>query len=187
MAVASAKPYENNPNLHLAPETTTPTPHYSIFMGQMLFLTPNQQYWSTECNLESMLLSLYCRASSRGRLPTVQQWTSCVWRPLPPVLPPCAWTTCPPPRTCSHASLSIHNSLYHSLVIIIVSCHAMLHCRLHPRHPFHNGDMMQPTQFGRGISLRMTPQWCHSLQQYPQASLWPTMCKYDVTHKTGST
>jgi len=31
-----------------AGEITTPTPHHSIFTGQMLFLTPNQQCQSTE-------------------------------------------------------------------------------------------------------------------------------------------
>ena len=36
--------------------TTTPHPHHSIFTGQMLFLTPNQQCQSTEGN--SSLLSL---------------------------------------------------------------------------------------------------------------------------------
>jgi len=40
--VASAGPYANNQ--HLAPTTTTP--HHSIFTGQMLFLTRNQQHQS---------------------------------------------------------------------------------------------------------------------------------------------
>ena len=31
-------------------QITTPTPHHSIFTGQMLFLTPNQQCQSTESN-----------------------------------------------------------------------------------------------------------------------------------------
>ena len=31
-------------------QTTTPTPHHSIFTGRMLFLTPNQQRQSTEGN-----------------------------------------------------------------------------------------------------------------------------------------
>jgi len=39
----STGPYANN--LHLA---TTPTPHHSIFTGQMLFVMPNQQCQSTE-------------------------------------------------------------------------------------------------------------------------------------------
>ena len=39
-AMASAGPCASN--LHLAPDTTL-TPHHSIFTGQMLFLTPNQQ------------------------------------------------------------------------------------------------------------------------------------------------
>jgi len=40
-AVASAGPYANN--LHLAADKiTTLTPHHSIFIGQMLFLTSNQ-------------------------------------------------------------------------------------------------------------------------------------------------
>jgi len=29
-------------------QITTPTPHHSIFTGQMLFLAPNQQYQSPE-------------------------------------------------------------------------------------------------------------------------------------------
>jgi len=29
-------------------QITIPTPHHSIFTGQMLFLTPNQQHQSTE-------------------------------------------------------------------------------------------------------------------------------------------
>jgi len=29
-------------------QITTPTPHHSMFTGQMLFLMPNQQYQSTE-------------------------------------------------------------------------------------------------------------------------------------------
>jgi len=29
-------------------QMTTPTPHHSIFTGRMLFLTPNQQFQSTE-------------------------------------------------------------------------------------------------------------------------------------------
>jgi len=33
-------------------QTTTPAPHHSFFMGQMLFLTPNQQCESTESNTE---------------------------------------------------------------------------------------------------------------------------------------
>ena len=45
-AVASAGPYANN--LHLAPDTTTPTPHHSIFTGRMLFLTSKQQCKITE-------------------------------------------------------------------------------------------------------------------------------------------
>jgi len=46
-AVASAGPYANN--LHLTPDSiTTPTPHHSTFTGQILFLTPNQQYQSTK-------------------------------------------------------------------------------------------------------------------------------------------
>jgi len=46
-AEVSAGPYANN--LHLAPRhITTPTPHHSIFTGQMLFLMPNQQRQSTE-------------------------------------------------------------------------------------------------------------------------------------------
>jgi len=31
-------------------QTTTPTPHHSIFTGRVLFLTPNQQCQSTEGN-----------------------------------------------------------------------------------------------------------------------------------------
>jgi len=52
VAVASAGPYANN--LHLAPDSlrqlTTPSPQHSIFTGQMLFLTPNQQCQGTEGN-----------------------------------------------------------------------------------------------------------------------------------------
>jgi len=44
ITVALAGPYANN--LHLAPDTSTP--HHSIFTGEMLFLTPNQQCQSTE-------------------------------------------------------------------------------------------------------------------------------------------
>ena len=43
-AVASAVPYANN----CSRQITTPTPHHSIFSGQMLFLMPNQQCQSTE-------------------------------------------------------------------------------------------------------------------------------------------
>ena len=46
MALASAGPYVNH--LHLAADMTMPTPHHSIFTGQMLFLPPNQQRQSTE-------------------------------------------------------------------------------------------------------------------------------------------
>jgi len=31
-------------------QTTTPTPHHSVFTGRVLFLTPNEQYQSTEGN-----------------------------------------------------------------------------------------------------------------------------------------
>jgi len=40
-AVAAAGPYANS--LHLTADITTPTPHHSVFTGQMLFLTLNQQ------------------------------------------------------------------------------------------------------------------------------------------------
>jgi len=33
---------------HYSRQTTTPTPHHSIFTGRMLFLAPNQQCQSTE-------------------------------------------------------------------------------------------------------------------------------------------
>ena len=36
-------------------QITTPKPHYSVFTGQMLFLTPNQQCQSTEGNKQSIL------------------------------------------------------------------------------------------------------------------------------------
>ena len=39
-------------NLHLAPDRTTPTPHYSIFTGRVLFLTPKQQCQSTKGNVK---------------------------------------------------------------------------------------------------------------------------------------
>jgi len=35
-------------------QTTTPTPHRSIFTGQMLFLTPNQQCQSSENTTSSL-------------------------------------------------------------------------------------------------------------------------------------
>ena len=51
VAVASAGPLCKS----FAPrsrQTTTPAPHHSFLMGQMLFLTPNQQCESTESNTE---------------------------------------------------------------------------------------------------------------------------------------
>ena len=54
-AVASAGPYAGQ----AAPrcrEITTPTPHHSIFTGQMLFLTPNQQCQSTEGSAASVTI-----------------------------------------------------------------------------------------------------------------------------------
>jgi len=58
-AVASAGPYTNN--LHLAlRQLTTSTPHHSVFIGRMLFLTPNQQCQSTEGNWYQHLVLTYC-------------------------------------------------------------------------------------------------------------------------------
>jgi len=37
-------------NLYRCREITTPTPHYSIFTGRMLFLMPNLQRQRTEGN-----------------------------------------------------------------------------------------------------------------------------------------
>jgi len=37
-------------------QIVTPTPHHSTFIGQMLFLTPNQQCQSTEGNFAVLLL-----------------------------------------------------------------------------------------------------------------------------------
>jgi len=45
-AAASAGQYANN--LHLAQSDKHTNTHHSIFTGQMLFLTSNQQYHSTE-------------------------------------------------------------------------------------------------------------------------------------------
>ena len=39
----------------LCRQITTPTPHHSIFTGQMLFLTLSQQCQSTECNSKVLL------------------------------------------------------------------------------------------------------------------------------------
>ena len=44
--MASAGPYASP--LHLTPDRTTPVLYHSVFMGRMLFLTPNQQHQSTE-------------------------------------------------------------------------------------------------------------------------------------------
>jgi len=53
MVVASAGPYATQP----APRSrqiTISTPHHSIFTGQMFFLTPSQQYQSTEGKTQKM-------------------------------------------------------------------------------------------------------------------------------------
>jgi len=39
-------------------QITTPTPHHSIFIGRMLFLTPNQQCQSRPCSLQHVTNSL---------------------------------------------------------------------------------------------------------------------------------
>jgi len=54
-------------------QTTTPTPHHSIFTDWMLFLTPNQQCQSTEFNVEQIAAiltanSFVTAATSRVRL-----------------------------------------------------------------------------------------------------------------------
>jgi len=40
-------------------QTTTPTPHHSIFVGRMLFLMPNQQCQSNEIKLVKMQSAVY--------------------------------------------------------------------------------------------------------------------------------
>ena len=40
-------------------QTTTPTPHHSVFTGQMLFLTANQQRQSTESTIKSSERTTY--------------------------------------------------------------------------------------------------------------------------------
>ena len=40
-------------------QITTPTPHHSIFTGQMLFLMPNQQRQSTEDNSSRLMKTNY--------------------------------------------------------------------------------------------------------------------------------
>jgi len=45
-ALASATPHANQ-SAPCSRQTTTPTPHQSIFTGWMLFVTPNQQRQST--------------------------------------------------------------------------------------------------------------------------------------------
>ena len=44
-----------------------------------------------------------------------------------------------------------------------------------------------PIGLSRGVILRTTTQWRHSLQWYRYASIWPITCKCDDIHKTGST
>jgi len=53
-------------------QITTPTPHHSIFIGRMLFLTPNGQYQSTEGNYTTY----NTRTSMRPGLGWRRQYTS---------------------------------------------------------------------------------------------------------------
>jgi len=58
-------------------QITTPTPHHSIFPGQMLFLTPNQQCQSTEG--KCLLLVIICKhdVTHKPKVHNIsQQWKS---------------------------------------------------------------------------------------------------------------
>jgi len=41
-------------------------------------------------------------------------------------------------------------------------------------------DTTQPIRYIRGVSMRTTTQWRHSLQRYQRASMWSIMCKVNV-------
>ena len=53
-------------------QITTPTPHHSMFVGQMLFLMPNEQRHSTEGKSEGSYVAL----KRRVRLMLVQELLS---------------------------------------------------------------------------------------------------------------
>jgi len=55
-------------NMQSAPcsrQTTTPTPHHSIFTGRMLFLTPDQQRQSTEGTNNTSIQLVYTMRVSK--------------------------------------------------------------------------------------------------------------------------
>ena len=59
MAAISAELHANH--LPLAPQLTKPAPYHLIFTCRMLFLMPNQQWWSTEGN--RMLIGWFINSS----------------------------------------------------------------------------------------------------------------------------
>ena len=58
---------------HRSRQIMTPTPHHSIFTGQMFFLKPNQQCKSTKDNRYAKLSPIYPE-KSRVKTEEVLQW-----------------------------------------------------------------------------------------------------------------
>jgi len=58
---------------HRSRQIMTPTPHHSIFTGQMFFLKPNQQCQSTKDNRYAKLSPIYPE-KSRVKTEEVLQW-----------------------------------------------------------------------------------------------------------------